>query len=92
MEDLQADLGIAPGATTADGAITLESVSCFGACALAPVVVLDEKVLRQQTTASIRKVIQGISGDPASDGAPGAAPAEGACGACGSSAAQGAPE
>lgn len=70
MSDLQADLKITPGGTTADGAFTLESVSCFGACALAPVVVLDDKVLRQQTTASIRKVIEDVS-----DGTPkGSAP------------------
>jgi NADH-quinone oxidoreductase subunit E len=81
MEDLQADLRIAPGGTTADGEITLESVSCFGACALAPVVVLDEKVLRQQTSATMRKVIQDISAD---------APKEGGCGACPNSAAGGA--
>jgi NADH-quinone oxidoreductase subunit E len=60
MEDLQAALKVVPGKTTADGAVTLESVSCFGACALAPVVVLDDKVLRQQTSASIKKVIQGL--------------------------------
>jgi NADH-quinone oxidoreductase subunit E len=64
MEDLQADLKIAPGRTTTDGAITLESVSCFGACALAPVVVVDDKVLRQQTSASIRKTIQNLYAGP----------------------------
>ncbi len=67
MEDIQADLDIAPGATTADGAVTLESVSCFGACALAPVVVLDDKVLRQQTSASIKKVIQELADKPGTD-------------------------
>jgi NADH-quinone oxidoreductase subunit E len=72
MEDLQADLKVAPGGTTADGAMTLESVSCFGACALAPVVVLDDKVLRQQTTASVRKVIDEISSAEAEEHARGA--------------------
>jgi NADH-quinone oxidoreductase subunit E len=61
MADMQADLKIAPGGTTADGEISLESVSCFGACALAPVVVVDEKVLRQQTTASLKKAIDDIT-------------------------------
>lgn len=65
MEDIQADLKIVPGGTTADGAVTLESVSCFGACALAPVVVVDDKVLRQQSSASMKKVLQDIS-----DGSP----------------------
>jgi NADH-quinone oxidoreductase subunit E len=57
MDDIRADLRIAPGETSADGAVSLESVSCFGACALAPVVVVDDKVLRQQTSASMKKVI-----------------------------------
>jgi NADH-quinone oxidoreductase subunit E len=61
MEDIQANLNVAPGKTTADGAISLESVSCFGACALAPVVVVDDKVLRQQTSASLKEVIKKIT-------------------------------
>jgi len=61
MADMQADLKIVPGGTTADGEISLESVSCFGACALAPVVVVDDKVLRQQTTASLKKVIDDVT-------------------------------
>lgn len=64
MEDIEADLKIASGETTADGAVSLQSVSCFGACALAPVVVLDDKVLRQQTSALMKKVIQDISSGP----------------------------
>jgi NADH-quinone oxidoreductase subunit E len=64
LDDIQADLKIVSGETTADGAVTLESVSCFGACALAPVVVVDDKVLRQQTSASMEKVIQDISSGP----------------------------
>lgn len=64
MEDIRADLRIAPGETSADGAVSLESVSCFGACALAPVVVLDDKVLRQQTSASIKQVISGLGTEP----------------------------
>lgn len=62
MEDLQTELAVVPGRTTEDGEVTLESVSCFGACALAPVVVIDDKVMRQQTTDSVRAVIKGFSG------------------------------
>jgi NADH-quinone oxidoreductase subunit E len=64
MEDIQTDLKVVPGGTTADGAISLESVSCFGACALAPVVVLDDKVLRQQTSNSIKKVLHELAAVP----------------------------
>ncbi len=34
-------LGIRPGETTPDGAITLEEVHCLGCCSLAPVIVVD---------------------------------------------------
>ncbi len=61
IEDIQADLSIQSGETTPDGVVSLESVSCFGACALAPVVVLNDKVLRQQTSASMKTVIEDIS-------------------------------
>ncbi len=64
LDDIQVDLKVVSGETTADGAVSLESVSCFGACALAPVVVLDDKVLRQQTSLSMKKVIKDISSGP----------------------------
>ena len=41
---LEERLGIKEGETTADGNISLERVACLGACALAPAVVVDEKV------------------------------------------------
>lgn len=34
-------LGIEPGKTTPDGACTLETVNCVGACALGPIVIID---------------------------------------------------
>ena len=37
-------LGIDPGQTTKDGAITLEVCRCVGACSQAPVVVVDEEI------------------------------------------------
>jgi NADH-quinone oxidoreductase subunit E len=64
LGDLQEDLQIASGETTADGHVSLESVSCFGACALAPVVVLDKKVLRQQTSESMKEVIRSLPPAP----------------------------
>ena len=57
MDDLQANLKIAPGKTTADGEVTLESVACFGACALAPVVVVDGKVNGRVKTASLKLLV-----------------------------------
>ena len=57
MEDLQAELQVAPGGTSADGAVTLESVSCFGACALAPVAVIDGKVNGRVNADSLKALV-----------------------------------
>ncbi len=42
LDELIRQLGISAGETTADGEFTLETVNCVGACALGPVVVVDE--------------------------------------------------
>ena len=41
-EGLEMDLGVERGHTTEDMRFTLETVNCLGACALAPVVLVDE--------------------------------------------------
>jgi len=43
VEHISKRLGITPGKTTSDLKLTLETVNCVGACAVAPVVVIDEK-------------------------------------------------
>ncbi len=68
LDDIRAGLKIGSGETTADGAVSLESVSCFGACALAPVVVLDDKVLRQQTSESVKRIVRDVTATPAKGG------------------------
>jgi NADH-quinone oxidoreductase subunit E len=37
------ELGVEPGRTTEDGRFTLQTVNCVGACALAPVVMVDDE-------------------------------------------------
>jgi NADH-quinone oxidoreductase subunit E len=46
--------------TTDDGLFTLETVSCLGACGLAPVVVINEKVYPQMTSDAIKIVLDTI--------------------------------
>lgn len=41
LDRIQNKLGIEPGCTTKDDQFTLETVNCLGACALAPIVVID---------------------------------------------------
>ena len=43
--------------TTKDGLFTLEVVSCLGACGLAPVVVINEKVYPQMTPDAINMIL-----------------------------------
>ncbi len=44
IEKAKQVLGVEPGKTTKDGAITLEICRCVGACSQAPVVVIDEEI------------------------------------------------
>jgi NADH:ubiquinone oxidoreductase subunit E len=39
VKEFKRQLNVGPGETTADGALTLETVNCLGACALGPIVV-----------------------------------------------------
>ena len=51
------ELKVKTGETTADGAFTLESVNCLGACALAPLVRVDERDFGKTTVAQVRNII-----------------------------------
>ena len=57
IEALENKLGINLGQTTADGAYTLESVNCLGACALAPVVTVNEETHGEQTARTALDVL-----------------------------------
>lgn len=52
-----------PGETTADGAFTVETVNCLGACALAPVVVIDGQYYDHMTPGKVQKLIEDIRFD-----------------------------
>ena len=61
MLDLAAaHLGIEPGETTDDGAFTLETVNCLGACALGPVVVLDGEYHDHMDQAKLRSLLDSV--------------------------------
>ncbi len=50
LGEVKKRLGIKPGETSSDGEYTLETIACFGSCALAPVMVLDDSVHGRMTT------------------------------------------
>lgn len=62
METLTGKLGIEAGETTADGRFSLERVACFGSCALAPVVVADDKVYGRMTPKKTEKLLKELGG------------------------------
>lgn len=60
LDEIQGQLGIGPGETTEDGMFTLERVNCLGACALAPVVVLDGEYHQKMTPHKFRVLVQSV--------------------------------
>jgi len=58
MEAVAQELSIEPGGTTEDYKFSLEQVACFGCCALAPVMVIDDQVNGRMTTSDARKVLE----------------------------------
>ena len=56
-------LGIKAGQTTKDLKFTLETVNCLGACALAPVAVVDEEYIPNVTTRKLLKNIEELSAE-----------------------------
>jgi NADH-quinone oxidoreductase subunit E len=60
LEELEARLGIRDGETTPDMEYTLETVACFGSCALAPVVVVNDRVYGNVTVKKIREILDSI--------------------------------
>jgi NADH-quinone oxidoreductase subunit E len=43
VEAFESELGVAPGGTTGDGAVTFRAVECLGGCGYAPVVSIDTR-------------------------------------------------
>ena len=59
LDELEKQLGIKSGETTKDLEYTLESIACFGSCALAPVIVIDNDVYGRMTTSKVKGIITG---------------------------------
>ena len=61
LDAVEDELKLPPGKTTTpDYKFTVETVACFGACALAPVMVVDNKVYSKLTTAKAREILSKI--------------------------------
>ena len=60
LESLAHLLGIEPGSTTADGAITLLPCSCLGNCGEAPCMMVDEKQYGRMTPESGARIVAAL--------------------------------
>ena len=58
MAELARQLGIKPGETTPDLQFTLDTVACIGACALSPVVIVNENI---HGRASITRILEAVA-------------------------------
>ncbi len=57
LEELERELEIKRGEVTKDGMLGLEIVNCVGACALGPIVIVDEQYYGQMTSQKARDLV-----------------------------------
>jgi NADH-quinone oxidoreductase subunit E len=57
LREVEKRLGIKPGETSADMEYSLETIACFGSCALAPVVVINKNVYGRMTTTKVGQIL-----------------------------------
>lgn len=62
VEELERKLKVEPGGTTEDMMFSLNTVNCVGACALAPVVAIDDKYHPNATSKKIAKEMKNLTG------------------------------
>jgi NADH:ubiquinone oxidoreductase subunit E len=58
MEAIKDELGIEEGETTADGMFSLHGARCLGACGLAPVVMVNDKMHGNLNRDTVRKLLK----------------------------------
>jgi NADH-quinone oxidoreductase subunit E len=57
LQEVEKRLGIKPGETTSNMEYSLETISCFGSCALSPVMVINKTVYGRMTSAKIENIL-----------------------------------
>ena len=62
MDALEEELGVAPGETTEDGAISFRLVECAGGCGYAPVVVVDQRYREPVRPDDVPALVEEIRG------------------------------
>ncbi len=68
LEQLERDLNIEAGQTTADSKFSVEAVRCVGACALAPVMLVNEEIHGKTSGAAASKLIEKLNKGDSAEG------------------------
>ncbi len=68
VEELLTQLQVEAGQTTSDGAFTVETVNCVGACALAPVVIIDGQYHDHMTAGRLRDLLASVRKEEQEEG------------------------
>ena len=58
LDEVKRQLSVEPGDTTEDMQFTLETVNCLGACAIGPVVVVDDNYQGQMRPGRVKSVLR----------------------------------
>jgi len=61
LESFERELGVRCGGTTKDMSFTLETVNCVGACALAPLVLVDDEYYGNTKASSVKEILHGYA-------------------------------
>ena len=62
VEAFESELGVTPGETTDDGAITLRTVECLGGCGYATVVAVDNRYREHVGPEDVPAIVEGVRG------------------------------
>ncbi len=62
LEELKRQLGVGEEGISEDGLVSLETVRCVGACALGPVVVVDDEYWGRMTPAGVEELVRALKG------------------------------
>lgn len=68
VSELERRLGISAGETSDDMMYTLDTVNCLGACAMSPVMVIDDEVESKITAGKIEKILKKLNSNKPVDG------------------------
>jgi NADH-quinone oxidoreductase E subunit len=65
LDAFETELGIRPGETSEDGAVTLRAVECAGGCGWAPIVAIDDRHRFNVKPEDVAAIVEEVRGGPA---------------------------